>query len=161
MPDQQLPDTPLFALLRTIEKDVSVEQMDRIWIFPPRKLEAGETSVVIVAAFLPADPDRRRVYAAHYTVAADQPEARLVLDEFGTAPTERMGRLVEDVLERIKDVPPAPPRAARIEGHHSRWNELLHSLADHQLQEAGSRARARRDPRPRATARNLRPRGRT
>jgi hypothetical protein len=109
-PEETLPDAPLFALLRSIEQEVLVERVDRIWIFPPRRLEVGETAVVIVAAFPEDDADRRRVFAAHYTVATDATQPRLALAEFGTAPTDRVGRVVEEVVERLKDEPAAAHR---------------------------------------------------
>lgn len=130
-----LPDAPLFALLRTIAAEVGVDRIDRVWLFPPRRLEAGETSVVVVAAFHELDDQRRRVYAAQYTAPADSTaEPRLALDEFGTAPTDRVGRLVEEVVERVKDNAPATaPRSVRIQGETDRWNVMLHELAEQVL----------------------------
>jgi hypothetical protein len=158
---EALPPAPLFALLRAIERDVTVARIDRIWIFPPRRLEAGETAVVVVAALLDAAPDRRRVYAAHYTATPDTAQPRLALAEFGTAPADRVGRVVEDVIGRIKDGTTAAPRAARIDADPTRWHELLHSLAEQHLEESAERRHFRRDPRPRPSGKNLRPRGRT
>lgn len=136
-----LPRAPLFDLLRTIEGDVGVDRIDRIWVFPPRRLDAGETAVVVVAAFHHTDTDRRRVYAAHYTAHDDATETRLALDEFGTAPTDRVGRLVEEVLERIKDGPAGAPRSHAIDGRDEHWNQVLHELAADHLDQA------RRNPR--------------
>lgn len=142
-----LPDTPLFALLRIIEREVAVERIDRVWIFPPRHLEAGETAVVVVAAYLEADNDRRRVFAAHYTAPADDTEPRLALDEFGTAPADRVGRVVEEVVERLKDEPAAPPRTVRIDSDPARWLRLIHDIAEQTLDEVVARQRSHRDPR--------------
>lgn len=139
--EDTLPDAPLFALLRTIETEVGTDRIDRIWIFPLRRLEAGETAVVVIAAFIHDDPDRRRVYAAHYTAHQDASETRLALDEFGTAPTDRVGRMVEEVVERVKDGPAGAPRSHTIDGRQDRWNEVLHQLADAHL------AAARKNPR--------------
>jgi hypothetical protein len=162
-PGDSLPDAPLFALLRSIEREVAIERVDRIWIFPPRRLELGETAVVIVAAYPDEDPDRRRVLAAHYTVATDATRPRLALDEFGTAPTDRVGRVVEDVAERLKDESAAAPLAARIEGDKPRWHELLHSLAERHLNDTlyqGGRVRPFTRPRPGRAGRTGRARGR-
>ena len=130
-----LPDAPLFALLRTLAEEITVERIDRVWIFPPRRIEAGETAVVIVTAFPVTDDGRRRVYAAHYTALDDVEEHRLVVDEYGTAPSDRVGRLVEEVVERIKDGPPEAPRSARIGGDEGRWDETLHQLAEAYLED--------------------------
>lgn len=147
-----LPQAPLFALLRVVEHDIGVQRIHRLWVFPPRRMEAGETAVIVVAAFTETDPDRRRVYAAHYTAPAEAAEPRLVLDEFGTAPVERVGRLVEDVAERLKDQPTAPPEAARIDGEPQRWHAFLHSLAEKHLDAAAHNRRLPRDPRARPSA---------
>jgi hypothetical protein len=150
-PGDSLPDAPLFALLRSIEREVAIECVDRIWIFPPRRLELGETAVVIVAAYPEEDAGRRRVLAAHYTVATDATQPRLALDEFGTAPTDRVGRVVEDVAERLKDESAAAPLAARIEGDTLRWHDLLHALAERHLNDTlyqAGRVRPFTRPRP-------------
>jgi hypothetical protein len=146
-----LPDAPLFALLRSIADEVAIERLDRIWIFPPRRLELGETAVVVVAAYPEDNTERRRVLAAHYTVATDASQTRLALDEFGTAPTDRVGRMVGEVVERLKDEPAAAPQAARIEGDPARWHELLHSLAERHLNDTlypGGRVRRFVRPQP-------------
>jgi hypothetical protein len=144
-PYSDLPDAPLFALLRTVADGIGVDRIDRVWLFPPRRLKAGETSVLVVAAYPELDDERRRVYAAHYTAPADPAAAaRLALDEFGTAPTERVGRVVEEVVERIKDdAPTEPPRAVDIEGRHDRWHAMLHDLADRFLADAAENPRLR------------------
>ena len=146
-PDEPaLPDAPLFALLGTIADRVGIDRIDRVWLFPTRRLKAGETSVVVVGAYAELDDDRRRVYAAHYTAPADpKAEPRLALDEFGTAPADRVGRVVEEVVERIKeDAPPQPPRAVSIQGDEERWNTMLHELAEQFLAEASEHPRLRR-----------------
>lgn len=133
--DDGFPDAPLFALLRTLEREITAERIDSLWIFPPRRIESGETAVVVVAAFPEMDNDRRRVYAAHYTALDDRDDHRLAVAEYGTAPTERVGRLVEEVVERIKDGPAGAPRSVRIEGNERRWHETLHALAEQHLEE--------------------------
>lgn len=147
VPEDAAPaEPPLFALLTTIERQVTVERIDRVWIFPPRRLEAGETAVVVVSAFPILDPDRRTVYAAHYTAPADAADPRLALQEFGTAPTERVGRIVEDVVGRLKDEVTAAPTAARIEGDPARWLELRHRLAEQHLDQTTRHPRLRTAP---------------
>lgn len=135
--EEKLPDAPLFALLRSIEAEVGPETIDRVWLFPPRRLKAGETAVVVVSAYHEAGDDRRRVVAAHYTAPAQATEARLELAEFGFAPPDRVGRVVEDVVERFKEEgPPQPPRSFPIERHPERWDAMLLELAGKYLEEA-------------------------
>jgi hypothetical protein len=142
-PEDSLPEAPLFALLRTVEAEIGIDRIDRVWVFPARRLERGETSLAVVAAFPDIDADRRRVYAAHYTAHDEADEARLVLDEFGTAPTDRVGRLVEDVVERIKDGPAEAPRSHTIRGEDERWHAFLHELAETFLEDARKSRRLR------------------
>ena len=148
MTDDQpdLPDAPLFALLRTVAAQVGIRWIDRVWVFPPRRLKAGETSVLVVAAYIEDADDRRRGWAAHYTAPADpKAEPRLALDEFGTAPAERVGRVVEEVVERVKDdAPPGPPRAVAIGGDDDAWNTMMHELAEQYLAEVAENPRLRR-----------------
>jgi hypothetical protein len=149
--DDHLPDAPLFALLRIIEAEIGVDRIDRVWIFPPRRFETGETALAVVSAYPELDPERRRVYAAHYTAPAQEDAPHLTLREFGTAPTERVGRVVEEVVERLKEQPTAAPQAARIDGSDLHWNELLHSLAEKHMEEAARHPRfhSASDPRRR------------
>ena len=139
-----LPDAPLFALLRTLAGEITVPRIDRVWVFPPRRIETGETAVVVAAALTEADDGRRRVFAAHYTALDVSDEHRLSVDEYGTAPADRVGRLVEDVVERIKEGPATAPRAFTIEGNEEVWDRTLHELAEAFLEE---RQRDRRLPR--------------
>lgn len=130
-----LPDAPLFALLRTLGEEIAPESIDRLWIFPPRRIEAGETAVVVVAAVPQADPTRRRVYAAHYTALDDSDHHRLAVTEYGSAPTDRVDRLVEEVVDRIKDGLASAPRSFHIKGDPLRWDQVLHELAGELLDE--------------------------
>ena len=141
--DDSLPDAPLFALLRTLADEITPGRIDRVWIFPPRRIETGETAVVVVAAFTRTETDRRRVYAAHYTALDDSDEHRLAVDEYGTAPADRVGRLVEEVVERIKEGPTDAPRSVRIEGREREWDAMLHELAEAYLEERQRNRRLR------------------
>jgi hypothetical protein len=139
--EEAFPEAPLFSLLGTVAAGIGVHHIDHIWIFPPRRMEAGESAVIVVSAFTGTGDDRRRVYAAHYTAHDESPEPRLALAEYGTAPTGRVDRLVEEVVERIKDGPAGAPRGVRIDGNEQRWHAMLHELAEQLLE------RARKDPR--------------
>lgn len=141
--DDGLPDAPLFDLLRTLAEEITTPRIDQVWIFPPRRIEVGETSVVVVASFTETEEDRRRVFAAHYTALDDADEHRLAVAEYGTAPADRVGRLVEEVVERIKEGPAGAPRSVRIEGQERRWTETLHELAEQFLEERQRNRRLR------------------
>lgn len=141
--DDGLPDAPLFALLHTLAEEITVPRIDRVWIFPPRRIEVGETAVVVVASFTETGDDRRRVHAAHYTALDDADEHRLAVAEYGTAPADRVGRLVEEVVERIKEGPAGAPRSVGIGGEERRWAETLHELAEQYVEERQRNRRLR------------------
>lgn len=123
---------PIFALLNGLAERVGIAGIDEVWLFPPRRVADAETAVVVVSVFQEDDEDRRRVFTAHYAAFTDR-KGRLEIEEHveerGIAPTERIGRLVEGVLQRVEDeLAAAPPRTARIAGDPGRWGELLESL---------------------------------
>jgi hypothetical protein len=123
---------PIFALLNGLAERLGIAGIDQLWLFPPRRVADAETAVVVLSAFHDDDPGRRRVFTAHYAALTDR-KGRLEIEEHveerGIAPTERIGRLVEGVLQRVEDeLAASPPRAARIDGDPGRWNELVESL---------------------------------
>ncbi|MEJ2187340.1 MAG: hypothetical protein P8Z36_15620 [Gemmatimonadota bacterium] len=122
---------PIFALLNGLAERLGIAGIDQLWLFPPRRVADAETADVVLSAFHD-DPGRRRVFTAHYAALTDR-KGRLEIEEHveerGIAPTERIGRLVEGVLQRVEDeLAASPPRAARIDGDPGRWNELVESL---------------------------------
>ncbi len=129
------PDTGhLAAHLGDLARRVPVATIDRLWIFPTRRVAGAYSTVVVVAAFDPDGNDRRRVLTAHYTVRVDR-RGRLSTQgavlEHGAAPADRLGRLIEGVLRRLdEDLLSEPPHTAAIEGHASRWHALVAALSD-------------------------------
>ncbi|MEJ2215801.1 MAG: hypothetical protein P8099_04210 [Gemmatimonadota bacterium] len=123
---------PIFALLNELAERLGIAGIDQLWLFPPRRVADAETAVVVVSAFTAAEDVRRRVFTAHYAALTDR-KGRLEIEEHveerGLAPAERIGRLVEGVLQRVEDeLAAAPPRVARIQGDPARWQELVESL---------------------------------
>ncbi len=125
---------PIFTLLNGLADRLTIPRIDELWLFPPRRTSDVETAVVVIAAFLDDDEDRRRIYTAHYAAVTDRKgntEVAEHLEERAIAPTHRIGRLVEGVLQRLEDeLATATPRVARIRGSTDRWNELIQSLTD-------------------------------
>ncbi|MEJ2679467.1 MAG: hypothetical protein P8174_10390 [Gemmatimonadota bacterium] len=105
---------PIFALLNGLGERLGIARIDQIWLFPPRRVADAETAVVVLSVFQEDDADRRRVFTAHYAALTDRKghlEIEEHVDERGIAPAERIGRLVEGVLQDP-----------------GRWGELLESL---------------------------------
>jgi len=125
---------PIFTLLNGLAERLTIPRIDELWLFPPRRTSDVETAVVVIAEFLDDDEDRRRIYTAHYAAVTDRKgntEVAEHLEERAIAPTHRIGRLVEGVLQRLDDdLATATPRVARIRGSAERWNELIQNLTD-------------------------------
>jgi hypothetical protein len=117
------------ALIQRIPEIVAVPGIDYLWIFPPRRVAAGESSVVVVAAF-DAD-DRRRIITAHFTVARNRKGIATVtalFDEHGAAPVDAVPRIVQGVLRRLGEDTTAEPRDVLIDGRQDRWDALVTEL---------------------------------
>jgi hypothetical protein len=120
----------LHALVRQVTSQIAVAAIDYVWIFPARKVAAGESVVVVVAAF-DEDPERRRVITARFTVSRNRKGAADVrerFDEHGSAPTDAVPRIVQGVLRRLGEDADAEPRAEQISGETQRWNSLIVEL---------------------------------
>lgn len=120
----------MHALLQRVPDRVAVEQIDFVWIFPPRRVAVGESIVMVVAAF-DEDPERRRVITAHFTVSRNRKGAATVnarFDEHGAAPADAVARIVQGVLRRLGEEAVAEPRAEQIVRSQERWNALVTDL---------------------------------
>jgi hypothetical protein len=120
----------LHSLIQRIPDHVPVENIDYVWIFPARQIAVGESTVVVVGA-LDADPERRTVVTAHFTVSRNRKGAATVKDRFdehGSAPEPAVPRIVQGVLRRLGEDADAEPRAEQINGDAERWNALIVDL---------------------------------
>ena len=115
------------AILDTLARAIPPATLDELWIFPPRRIGAGQ-STIVVASVLDPDPeaDRRRIFIARFTLTRDRKgKAGLAQEmvEEGAAPAELVARVVDGAVRRLEDEP-APPRYARIGGDAAAWAEL-------------------------------------
>ncbi|HEX7119165.1 MAG TPA: hypothetical protein VF212_10270 [Longimicrobiales bacterium] len=124
----------LAAHLGDLAGRIAVDAVDRVWIFPTRRVAGAFSTVIVVSTFDAESDDRRRIITAHYTVRVDR-RGRLSTQEnvleHGAAPADRLGRLIEGVLRRLdEDLLSEPPHAAAIGGDATRWAELVAALSD-------------------------------
>jgi hypothetical protein len=120
----------LHALLGRLRDHVPVALIDYLWIFPPRRVAAGQSIVLVVAAF-DDDPVRRRVFTAHFTIARNRKGQAFVnarFDEHGSAPGNAVSRIVDGVLHRLREDADATPRELQIGGDTELWNALIVEL---------------------------------
>ena len=118
-------------LLRELPATVPVARIDRVWLFAPREV-AGKESGLLVLSLLPEgeeDGSQRRVVTIRYE--AERTRGRLrrtdTVAEQGSAPAERIPRLIEGVLRRLRDEA-AEPVTHAIGGVPDRWHAWLATL---------------------------------
>jgi hypothetical protein len=120
----------LHALIEQVPGHVALELIDYLWIFPPRRVAAGESVVVVIAGF-DDDEARRRVFTLRFTVARNRKGVASVItrfDEHGAAPAPALPRIVQGVLRRLGEDAEAEPREEQIGGDTDRWFELVVAL---------------------------------
>jgi hypothetical protein len=117
------------ALVARVADHVPVELIDQLWVFPPRRTAAGESTVVVIGAF--EEGERRRVATARFIVSRNrkgEPSVSVRFDEHGAAPTDAIPRIVQGVLRRMGEDTGAEPREVSVGGRTQRWDEFIVEL---------------------------------
>jgi hypothetical protein len=122
---------PILNLLEALQADPGESAVDVLWIFPPPPGRNPPGGVLVAAAF-GDDAGRRRVFTAHHTRRAEpgvQPRVVAQVSEHGSAPEDRVDRLIEGVLRRLDEDPAATvPHVVRLGGDAARWQALRAAL---------------------------------
>lgn len=121
----------LFAALREHTRDIPVERIERIWLFPPRPVGGAESSLAVLSLTDEADPAARRVVLTLHctaTVVRGRLQRTDRLVEQGSVPAERVDAVIRGVVQRLCDDTEAP-RSEEILGLAQRWDALLHGAA--------------------------------
>jgi len=129
--DPVSPAAPLEALARVLPP----QSIDELWIFPPRRIGPGQSTVVVASVMEAPAPnqeapvERRRIFTARFTLVRGTrvPELHQEMTEEGSAPAQLVARVVDGVVRRLDDEP-EPPRYARIDGRAEAWAALLASI---------------------------------
>jgi hypothetical protein len=117
----------LRAVLLSLPGRVPAERIDRLWVFPPKEI-SGRESGLLVLALLPTDDlpaDQRQVLTLRYERERARPRAApaVTLTEQGSAPSDRIPRVIRGVLARLEEEEDADEHA--VAGDPARWSELL------------------------------------
>ena len=134
------------ALLERLATSVPPESIDELWLFPTRRVQGIESTVLVLARYTD-EADRRRVETVHFKATRNKRGEASVdtqLEDHAIAPADRLTRVIDGVLRRLGDDLAATPRAARISGDPLRWEALIESFASGtELEEALEQVRSR------------------
>jgi hypothetical protein len=116
----------LLAALAELSDRIPPQRIDQVWIFPSRPAGPAESSLAVLSLFCPDDPRRRHILTLHTTLVLERGRPRRTdeLVEQGSAPADRVDRLIGGVLQRLKDEREVL-RSERIQGDPAAWHALL------------------------------------
>ena len=121
----------LGAALAAVADRVAPATVGQVWLFPPRTVGAKETGLAVLVVTPPEEgAERRTIYTLRYealqekgkTVRADR------LEEEGTVPPDRVGRIVDGVVRRLEGGDADAPDVRDLRGDEAAWTALLREL---------------------------------
>lgn len=113
------------SLVEKLGTQIDVSTVDELFVFPMRRVAGVESTVFVLSTH--DDEDRRRVITAHVRATRNkrgEPSIDTRLDEQAIVPAERIPRVIEGVLRRLKEDFATPPSTARIDRDPARWQQL-------------------------------------
>lgn len=107
---------------------LDITRVDRVWLFAPRDLNGRESGLLVISLFLDDGSAKgaRELATIRYE-AEGAGKALRVTDHFtsqGSAPADRIPRLIEGVLDRLGDQREEAV-VEEIGGDPERWSDLL------------------------------------
>lgn len=118
----------LRAVLLALPGHLPIEEIQRLWVFPPRELGPRESGLVVAALATPGAPahEPHRIYTVEYDSDRHRPrpDPKLEVTEQGSAPHDRLDRVIAGVLARLGDERDDPDDH-EIGGSADRWAALL------------------------------------
>lgn len=129
-----LPPNPhLAAALAAAAEHTPPEQVDQLWIFPPRPLGARESGLAVLALFTEPDArgQRRTLHTLTYEAEALTGGKTRRVDarqEEGTVPADRLDRIVDGMVRRLGGGTETP-EVRDVGGDPAAWARLLAELA--------------------------------
>ena len=130
LPPEEPRDPRLAEALATAAARIPPARVEQVWLFPPRRLAARESglAVLVVVPGDAADP-RREIWTVRYDGAVEKgkPVFTHLLEEQGTVPPDRIGRIVDGVARRLEAESDAP-EVRDTGGDPEAWAALLAEL---------------------------------
>jgi hypothetical protein len=118
---------PLLTALRALNPQVDPQRLDRIWFFPARRIGKQESAVAVLTLLESSSPsDRREVLTLVTSGVPGEDQARWTteLTDHGSVPADRVERLIDGVVRRLRDERETP-HIESIAGDPERWTALL------------------------------------
>jgi hypothetical protein len=110
----------LATRLDEVERHVPAPQIADVWLFPPLSDVVDSSEFLLFTQII--DGDTRTLYSARMVPANGSP-AHQVIVEHGSAPADRLPRLISGLQQRLGQA--APARHVAIDGELERWQCLL------------------------------------
>lgn len=124
--------TVLIDLLRDIPSMVSVDRIERVWVFSPRVSDEVESGLVVLSLLAGEGPDtdQREVVTVEYEARGGKPRPAPVREMLGRgwAPAERVPQLISGVVRRLGEGE-EEPLAVTVKGEIERWGELVERVS--------------------------------
>jgi hypothetical protein len=114
-------------VLAHLHEVAAAEEIDHVWLFSPRDLSGRESGLLVLSLRTGDDaPAQRRLLTVAYETEAGARELRVArtVTEQGRAPADRIPRLMQGVLARLRDEP-GDPVETPIRFDPARWTALL------------------------------------
>jgi hypothetical protein len=123
----------LAAALAAAAEQTPPEQVDQVWVFPPRAVGAKESGLAVLALF--AEPDergpRRTLHTLRYEaeqLKAGRTRRTDSRQEEGTVPADRLDRIVDGMVRRLGGGMETP-EVRDVGGDPARFRRLVDGLA--------------------------------
>lgn len=114
---------------RVLAQRVDSSRIDRLWVFPPTLRGRRESGLLVASLLIPNEADRRVLVTLRYT--AEETGKGVVfepaLQEEGTAPPDRLPRIIAGVVRR-SGMEGGDPREIPVEGHPETFEQWLADL---------------------------------
>jgi hypothetical protein len=131
----------LGAALASVADRIPPERVEQVWLFPPRRVGAKESGLAVLVVTAQDDADAgRTIWTVRYdaeTGKGGKTTAAHALEEQGTVPPDRVGRIVDGVVRRLEAESDAPD-VRELAGDAAEWRALLVELGVPPAVDAGN-----------------------
>ena len=124
----------LGAALASVVDRIPPDRVEQVWLFPPRRVGAKESGLAVLVVTAGDDGDDgdagRTIWTVRYdaeTGKGGKVQAAHALEEQGTVPPDRVGRIVDGVVRRLEAESDAPD-VRELAGDPAAWRALLVEL---------------------------------